>query len=515
MATPLPPNDARFELSEVLAATGGALSGRVNDAALCVCGIATDTRALLPGQAFVALRGERFDGHDWLPQAAEAGAALAIVERDVPAHAGMTLLRVRSTLGALGALGARHLARWRARDPRRRVVAVTGSAGKTTTRRATARLLEALAPGEVHQSRGNLNNLVGVPMTLLALSERHRLAVLELGTSRQGEIPTLARMVRPNVALLTLVANAHAEGLGDLDAIAAEKAALFAELAEGDAPSVAVGNVDDARVRAALDRSRSARRVGYGFGPAAAYRIVARRPLSAMRAEVAIERPEGGGLVTLELGLIGEAGALAAAAALAVAEALGGPMPEAVAARALATEGEDPGELGPGGRLRSRELASGLVLIDDSYNSNPASCRASVAAAAEVARLLGRRLVLVLGEMRELGAESEAAHREMADVALGHGAAWLLGIGAQAERAVERARAHGLEARFAESSERAAALAVAEVRPSDVVLVKGSRGVATEVVVGALTRAHAARLGGGAGEGPRGGHAARLGRLAP
>ncbi|HZO14526.1 MAG TPA: Mur ligase family protein, partial [Polyangiaceae bacterium] len=190
MATPIPHNDARFSLAEILAASGGRLRGPVEDEALEVRGVSTDTRTLREGELFVALRGERFDGHDHLAIAADKGASLAIVDRQADVPSGLSVVRVTDSLQTLGALARAHLDRWRKRG--RKVIAITGSAGKTTTRQAIAALLaEVTAPSEVHGAAGNLNNLVGVPMTLLQLGQTHRYAVVELGTNRQGEIATL------------------------------------------------------------------------------------------------------------------------------------------------------------------------------------------------------------------------------------------------------------------------------------------------------------------------------------
>jgi UDP-N-acetylmuramoyl-tripeptide--D-alanyl-D-alanine ligase len=469
MATPIPDNDARLSLADILRATGGRLSGRVADEAIEIAGVSTDTRQLRPGQLFVALRGDRFDGHDHLAAAAQAGAALAIVDRDVKPP--LTAVRVPDTLDALGALAALHLERWRRRDARRRVIAITGSAGKTTTRQAIAALLaEASDPAQIHASAGNLNNRVGVPMTLFALADGHRHAVIELGTNRAGEIGKLARMVKPDVALITLIAAAHAEGLGDLEAIAREKLSLLSAL-EG----LAVGNADDARVAAAL--ARCERRLTYGYGEAD-YRIVARQVIDADRSRLRIACPAGE--LEADIALIGSAGALACAAAVAVVEALlDRQLDASTVTRALAAIARD-------GRLHPRHSADGLVVLDDSYNANPASCRASIQAAREIAEALARRLILVLGEMRELGAVSAEAHDELGRLVAESGAALVIAVAGDARRTAEQASRAGMRAAFCEDAAEAAALAAREVAPDDVVLVKGSRGVRTEQVVTTL-----------------------------
>ncbi|MBI4955799.1 MAG: UDP-N-acetylmuramoyl-tripeptide--D-alanyl-D-alanine ligase [Myxococcales bacterium] len=494
MATPIPVNHATFALPEILSATGAVITGGLGDAAPAVRGVSTDTRTLEAGQAFVALAGEHHDGHARLAEARDRGARVALVERAVPALEGLVTLRVGSTLDALGALGRAHLERWRAAGTERRVVCITGSAGKTTTKLATAALLGGVlavrapgAPGAdaVACSAGNLNNRVGVPMSLLTLGPAHRFAVLELGTSQPGEIPTLARMCTPDVAVLTLVATAHSAQLGGVAAIAREKAAIFAFAAPG---ATGVANADDERAAQALAAAPLARRLGYGSAAQASYRLVDRRlelRAGALRARVELRRPDGSTLV-LGTPLIGRAGALATAAALAVGETLLGPLAAAEAERGL----ESLGTLGRGGRLDLHVRADGLWLLDDSYNANPASCRSSLESAAEVAALAARPLVLVLGEMRELGAESDGAHSELGVLAAGSGARLLVAVaGAAAERMASAAASRGLTTLRARDAREAGALALAAVGPRDVVLVKGSRGVRTELAVQALLAA--------------------------
>src|SRR5512135_524214 len=223
MATPIPQNAAPFTPAEVARATGGTLvrDGRA------LAGVSTDTRTLVPGALYVALRGESFDGHRFLPQATAAGAGGVLVSTagDFPPNGSVVL--VPDTRVALGALARFHRDRW-ATAGDRRVLAVGGSAGKTTTTRAIAALLDVLRPGDVHTTPGNLNNDVGLPMTLLLLDEHHHLAAVESGTSHRGEIARLAAVARPDAALVTLVAPEHTEGLGTLDDVADEEGDLFA-----------------------------------------------------------------------------------------------------------------------------------------------------------------------------------------------------------------------------------------------------------------------------------------------
>ena len=489
MATPLPINDAPFSLGDLLAATGGQLISPRNDLELNVRGISTDTRTLSPGQAFVALAGERYDGHRHLQQAAAAGASLAVVEKSTETLSGIAVLRVPSTLAALGAMASHHLGRWRRQGANRRVLALTGSAGKTTTKVVLASMLCGLAPGQVFASPGNLNNLIGVPLTVLSLSSAHRYAVLELGTNQPGEIDRLAAMVRPDLALITLIAAAHCAGLGSIEQIAAEKTALFRRLSPQS--GIAIGNADDPRVYAALNECDANRRIGYGQGELADYRIVARHLPRLGAATVELSRPDRSGL-TCELPLLGKAGALAFAGAVAATEALLATALDAPSVqRALVSASLDA----VAGRLQLLQLTDGLLLIDDSYNANPASMAASLSAASEIAAQQGRKLVLVLGEMCELGAAAEAAHDTVGQLAADTAARLVITVGGAAEMISIRTAAAGMESHFVDTAPPAAELAVARVTADDLVLVKGSRSVFTEQVVKALVTAHGPVLG--------------------
>jgi UDP-N-acetylmuramoyl-tripeptide--D-alanyl-D-alanine ligase len=472
VASTLPENQARFTLGELAQATGGTLvTGAANGA---VVGVQTDTRSNLWGKLFVALPGERFDGHSFVPDAVVAGAAAVLVERDVGA-VGVPTLRVKSSLEALGALAHAHRRRFAGQ-----VVAVAGSAGKTTTRSAVGALVELCAPDAVHQTQGNLNNLVGVPLVLLGLRPEHRYAVVELGTNAPGEVSKLTAMAAPDVGLLTLIGIEHSEGLGDLDGIEREEGALFAGLGAGGA---AVGNVDDPRVARQLERAPVERRVRYGFGSGADVHSLSRAAAGVGRQRMLVT--VHGRSLALELALLGEAGAYAALAALAAADALELTLPDAARiSRALSQAGEP-------GRLEVHELSDGTVVLDDAYNANPASALASLRTAAEVARDRSARLVLVLGEMRELGAVSAREHTRLGEAIGESGAAELIAVAGDARLYVEPAERAGVPSIFANDAELALRLARARVKPGDVVLVKASRGVRAERVVQGL-------IGGGA-----------------
>lgn len=237
MATPIPENSAPFTLSDIVRATGARLIGNGDRV---VRGITTDSRAHAAEKLFVALSGDRFDGHAFLREVVAGGARAVLIERDPVPELPVPILRVDSTARALLDIAKFHRNRWRGR-----VVAIAGSAGKTTTRAACQALLEACHPGRVLATRGNLNNQVGVPMTLLGLTEENEYAVIEVGTNSPGEIRRLAEVCQPNVAVLTLVGLEHTEGLGDIDSIEQEEGSIFAALSPN---SVAIGNGDDQRV---------------------------------------------------------------------------------------------------------------------------------------------------------------------------------------------------------------------------------------------------------------------------
>jgi UDP-N-acetylmuramoyl-tripeptide--D-alanyl-D-alanine ligase len=486
MATPIPPNQAPFSLDEVLAVTGGELVRRgPRETAL---GVSTDTRSLRDGNAFVALSGPSFDGHAFLGDACARGAALLVVSREVDPPGDASIVRVNDTLRALGELGRAHRRRWgrarRALGSRGRVVAVTGSAGKTTSCRVIASALEALAPGGVHAPVGNMNNAVGVPLVLLGLRPEHAFGVVEVGTNAPGEVAYAASVAEPDIGVLTLVACAHAEGLGSLERIAREKGSLLEAVPRA---GVAVANGDDPRACAQLMRSRARRAITYGKSESCEVRLAWRRleGIDGQRLGLVLGAGPDRREVELRSALLGEAGAYAVAAALGVAVAAGARDGlEQVAARVEAVRGE-------AGRLRARALGSGTLLLDDCYNANPASMAASIDAAAELARSLDRPLVLVLGEMRELGAEAEAEHDRLGEIAACSGASRLVAVGGRARRTCERAGSLGLESAFSPDARHAARRVLDSVSSSDVVLVKGSRGVALERVVEAL---------GGAGE---------------
>jgi UDP-N-acetylmuramoyl-tripeptide--D-alanyl-D-alanine ligase len=472
MATAIPTNRAPFTVEEIARATGG----RVVRDGKPSFGVFTDSRSVTRGSAFVALAGDKFDGHAFVGQAVDLGARTLVVSRDIEVG-DAAVVRVADTRRALGAMARLHRTRWGGSGSRL-LVAITGSAGKTTTKTVLAHMLDAVAKGAVHASAGNLNNDVGVPMTLFGLESAHRYAVVEVGTNARGEIENLAAIAMPDVGVLTLVAAAHTEGLGTVDDVAREKGALFAGLSSR---GLAVANGDDPRVVAQLARSTAAQARTYGFSKTADYRIAERSPLRAVGNHLRIERAAGTSLET-DSPLLGDAGALAVAASLAVVEWLVGRDMSADEVRSALSGLASGAE----GRLSPVALADGTLVIDDSYNANPASMRSSIAVAAELALHERRRLVLVLGEMRELGAISASEHQALGRFAAGYDAAHVLAVGGDARLVASEVSAAGKLATFVEDAERAVPIVSAAVRAGDLVLVKGSRSIGTEKIVRAL-----------------------------
>ena len=469
MATPIPSNLARFSLEELVLITGAGLCGERFSS---VQGVETDTRAMLEGKLFVALDGATFDGHAFVSRAMASGAIAAVVGRPI-SEANVPQFVVSSPLETLGALGGYHRKRWGGR-----ACAIVGSAGKTTTRATTEALIAAANCGLVHATPGNLNNRIGVPRVLLGLGPEHRFAVIEVGTNLRGEVGVLADVVAPDVAVLTLVDWEHAEGIGDLNAIEQEEGDMLVRVAP---TGVAIANGDDSRALRQLERATCKNTVTFGRGRHCDYRVIERR-LDGMRQWMRIDRPHGGA-VELQTHIMGVAGTMTWAAGLAAAEAtLSLPMTPQQISSAVAALGS-----GEDGRFKLRELNDGTLLIDDSYNSNPVSARSSIAAARELAVQRQTSLVLVLGEMRELGTEARRAHLALVDELEESDS--VVAVAGDARLLAEAATRRGIDAEFADDATVAADLAVCLVRSGDVVLVKGSRGVGLDRVVEALVGA--------------------------
>jgi UDP-N-acetylmuramoyl-tripeptide--D-alanyl-D-alanine ligase len=448
-------------LGEAAQATGGhVVSG---GPAVAVSGVSIDSRTLQKGQLFVAIKGPNFDGHEFIAPAKEKGAAAVMVHRDAHVPPGLAVLRVDDTTEALKDLG-RH---WRQKADVR-VVGVTGSAGKTTTKEMTAALLGTQGP--VHKTEGNLNNQYGLPLTLLRLTPEHRFAVLELGMSAAGELRELSHIARPDVAIITMVAPVHLEFFASVDAIADAKA----EILEGlEADGVAVLNHEDPRVRRIGER-RKGRTLWFGRDRSCDVSAENwKGTIHGMRFDLRL----GGRTVDVALPLAGPHFMLNFLAAAAAAHHLGVPVDAIADAATKMQPAKSRGQV--------RRLNQGVTLLDDSYNSNPAAVDAAVTALTMAAQ--GRRVVF-LGDMLELGPTGPELHRETGAKLKGR-ADVVVGVGALGKNIAEGARQAGIAAGdthdFADSAA-AAAEAVRLVKAGDAVLVKGSRGARMEKVVEAL-----------------------------
>ena len=446
-------------LEEIAQAAQGRVAG--GGPAATAAGVSIDTRTLAKGQLFVAVKGPNFDGHDFVGAAIERGAPAAMVHRDVAVPEGFPLVRVGETTQALKDLG-RHV-RMKAGVP---VVAVTGSAGKTTTKEMTAALLSTQGP--VLKTEGNLNNQYGLPLTLLRLSPEHKFAVLELGMSAAGELRELSAIARPDVAIITMVAPVHLEFFASVEAIAAAKA----EILEG-LDAIAVLNREDPRVRR-IGEERKGRTLWFGRDRACDVSAENwRGTIHGMRFDLRVD----GKSYDVALPLPGPHFLLNFLAATAAAHHIGVPMDTIVEAATHLKAAKSRGQV--------RRLGEGVTLLDDSYNSNPAAVDAAVTALDMAAQ--GRRVVF-LGDMLELGPTGPELHRETGAKLAGR-ADVVVGVGALGREFAEGARGAGLSAaalRDFPDSDAAAREAAALVKPGDAVLVKGSRGARMEKIVEAL-----------------------------
>ena len=428
--------------------------------------VGTDSRAIVPGQLFVALRGERFDGHDFVETARAAGAAAVMVDARWEAeHAQSDVVRlvVDDTRLALGALAAG----WRDRFniP---LIGITGSNGKTTVKEMCASILRAWLGKEdaVLATQGNFNNDIGLPLTLLGLRAHHRAAVIEMGMNHPGEIAMLTGWARPTVALVNNAQRAHLEGMGSLDSVVHEKGCIYDGLAE---KGVAVVNADDAHADEWLAQNAQARRKTVSFGITMPATVRGRCELRDLESILWLDTPWGQAECMLRMpGIHNALNALAAAAACL---SMGAPL-------AAVTEGIS-GCNGVHGRLQRRMGPRGALLLDDTYNANPDSVRAGIDV---LARMPGRT-VLVFGDMGEVGEASVQAHVEVGAYAKDKGIDCLCTLGAMSESAASK---FGVGSWHFPTVETLVDALAPSLNADDTVLVKGSRFMRMERVVEAL-----------------------------
>jgi UDP-N-acetylmuramoyl-tripeptide--D-alanyl-D-alanine ligase len=455
---------------QLLAATGG---HRVcGDAQRRFSGIGIDSRTLAVSEAFVAIRGDSHDGHRFASEVVAAGGrGLVLAQDEVPSEcladwqaAGVLCVAVTDTLRALGDLGLFH----RKRNPAR-VVAITGSNGKTTTRAMTTAVLAQ--HHAVISTRGNFNNAVGLPLSLFALAPIHQWAVFEIGTNHPGEIDRLAQICHPDLGVITNIGPAHLEGLGSLDGVREAKGELIARLAPEGRMAL---NADDPQVMRLAERCTKAP-LRFGLSSTAEVRAEAVR-IEGEELRFRLRLPDDAAEVRIPV-----AAAFMTTNALAAA-AVGWAAGLAAADIAAGLAAFTP----VSGRMTRLPSGRGVVLIDDSYNANPASVKAAIGAL--VSQRQGGRTVLVLGEMRELGIGAPALHRQAGKDAAAAGIDRLCVTGPFAEETAAGAREGGMAAACiqAAAKEEIVADLAAWLAPGDSVLVKGSRAATMETVVAAL-----------------------------
>jgi UDP-N-acetylmuramoyl-tripeptide--D-alanyl-D-alanine ligase len=459
------------EIARALAPTAMSASFEAN-------GVAFDSRAVGRGDLFFALPGETTDGHDFVADALVRGAAAAVVSRDVPGAPGI-LVRVDDTLKALVALG-----RAGRRRSGARIASVTGSVGKTSTKDALRAMLAAQAPTAA--SAASFNNHVGVPISLARLPREAQYGVFEIGMNHPGEIEPLARQVEAHVGVITNVEPAHIGHMGSEEAIADEKACLFAGMRQG---AVAVLNRDNRHYDRLVQHARRfgvARIVGFGRSKAAEARLLA-CDLQDQGSDVVASIH--GRRIEYRLGAAGEHWVLNSLAALAVAEALG-----ADVSNAAATLAEVKASPGRGARRRLKFGGGTIELLDESYNANPASVRAMLAVLARTEPAPGGRRLLALGDMRELGDGADAYHAALADAVATSGATLVFLCGPHMQALWRRLAAAQKGVHRAESAALAGEVAAA-LRAGDVVAVKGSLGSKMKNVVDAIVAASGGEAG--------------------
>ena len=481
MAEQMGKNSAKMNLENIVGCTGGVLDGGNFE----LVGVVTDTRLVEPGNVFVALRGEKFDGHKFIEQAKSRGAVAAVVEEKTEV---LPCVVVDNSLEALGDMARWHKcdiamsqldrenrANWKAwwEFP---IIGITGSYGKTSTRA----LLDAALSSKFKTlaSQANFNNEIGVPMTLFQLDETHEAAVIEMGMRGRGQIEYLAKVAEPTIGLITNIGPQHIELLGSLEEVALAKAELVEQLPE---QGLAVLPFDSPFFE--LLRSKcKCRVVTFGTKEGADYRVKEVQVSPEGWVEFSVEFGIGAKSQPVVLRLPGVHNALNAGAAFAVAHQLG-VEPEAIA---LALEGAEI----PGARMRVLKTGKATI-IDDCYNAGPDSMRAALQTLLDFPGS-GRR-VAVLGDMKELGEFSEAEHRKIGAF-VGQFVELLIGVGGETRpllnAAVESAKEveNEMQVHWFDSATEAKTEVQKMIRDNDVVLVKGSRSVGLETVVEELTR---------------------------
>jgi UDP-N-acetylmuramoyl-tripeptide--D-alanyl-D-alanine ligase len=422
--------------------------------------VTTDTRTLLPGQLYIALSGKNFDGNAFIKQAQEKGACGAVVSK--PANVGLPQLVVTDTARALGAL-----AKWNRQQSHATVIAITGSQGKTTVKEMAGSILQT--KHQVLVTRGNLNNEIGAPLTLLQLKKGHEYAVIELGASAAGEIAYTVGLAQPQVVLINNAAAAHLEGFGSLAGVVSAKGEIIDGVAED---GVVVLNADDENLSDWIKRAASRKTQTFSVHGAVsgADCFAEEIQIQDTRSSFRLHTSQGNVLINLPLpGRHNIANALAAATiTLAAGAELIDVKNGLAAVKPVA------------GRLRTLAGVNGSRLIDDSYNASPGSFKAAV----DVLAACSGERVLIVGDMAELGSESATAHRQLGEYALSRSIDQLWATGRESELA---ARAFGANARHFSDQSSLIKHAQSCMDAATTVLVKGSRSSRMDIIVAQLS----------------------------
>ncbi len=493
----------RWTVAQVAEALGVAAPARL-DALAGLAGVSIDSRTLQPGELFIAIHGPSHDGHDHVAAALAGGAAAAVVQRarftQYPEEIRGRLFAVDHTLDALHCLASRACSIWRAAKPGRKIGGVAGSVGKTTTKEIFAALVAARF--RVLKTQGNLNNEYGLPLTLLQLSDEHDAAVIEMGMSHRGELARLARIAPPDVGVITRIAVEHLEFFSSIEEIALAERELIENLAWPDA--TAVLNADDERVARFDEVARGPVlwfSTGASGGAGASGVVAGGAARAEFRAEKIEERGVSGsafdfvspaGRAWLELPLIGRHNVMNAIAALAAASVWGIGAEDAQRVFPRLQPADKRGEV--------VRFAEGFTVINDSYNSSPTALNA-------LAELLAAtpgfaRRILAAGEMRELGESAPELHRECGRHVAGlRKIDWIVGVQGPADEFVKAAVAAGHpadRAKFFQNSTEAGEFLAGFIKPSDLLLLKGSRGVKMEKILEAIDAGHERHASGAA-----------------
>lgn len=470
----MPASWGKITAGEIAAPTKGLLVSGKREVRLE--GLSTDSRKIAPGELFLALKGERYDGHDFVGEALRRDAAGIMVQKDWwrreeakgkitgSAIRDQIVIAVEDSLRALG-----DLAQWWRHQQRARVVAITGSTGKTTTKEMAASILGL--GGRTLRNKGNLNNLIGLPLTLLQLEEGHKNAVLEMGMNRPGEIYRLSEITDPDVGVITNVGMAHLEGLRDLEGVARAKVELV-ERISSEANMVINGDDELLMKRAAPYRKQL---ITFGFGKENDLRPSRVQNLG--REGISFDLHYQGGTCTVNLKVPGLQNVPNALAAAGVAVCLDEPMQNI--AQGLGNFGEIEG------RFVVTSLPGDIILVDDTYNANPLSLKAALESVKAMADK-GERIIVGLGEMLELGDATASAHYEAGRRVAQLGAYRLLTMGEHAHQLVRGAIDSGMPSSQVEEVETHAEMAGKirdDMGEGDLILLKGSRKMGLEKVV--------------------------------